>query len=125
MKKILLIISIFIIAAACQSRMDINTILKNANGKTYHLTAPYKNTDITITISGNRFSGFAGVNTYFGTIEVINNQIMMKDIGRTRLAGQDKKMKIEEDFLKSLQASSKINITGKELRIGDLKFIEK
>ncbi len=34
-------------------------------------------------------------------------------------------MKIEEDYIKSLQASNKLSVSNKELRIGDLKFIEK
>ena len=99
--------------------------LKKANGKVYHLTAPYKNTEITITFSGNSFSGFAGVNNYFGSIEIKDNQIIIKDIGRTRMAGPEKLMDIEEDYIKSLQASNKLSVNKKELRIGDLKFTEK
>ena len=70
MKKITLLLLTLIIAVACQSRMDVAGELKKANGKVYHLTAPYKNTEITITFSGNSFSGFAGVNNYFGNIEI-------------------------------------------------------
>lgn len=125
MKKIILLLLTLLTAAACQSRMDVSVELKKANGKIYHLTAPYKNTEITITFSGNSFSGFAGVNNYFGNIEIKNNQIIIKDIGRTRMAGPEKIMKIEEDYIKSLQASNKLSIINKELRIGDLKFIEK
>lgn len=125
MKKIILLLLTLLTAAACQSRMDVSVELKKANGKIYHLTAPYKNTEITITFSGNSFSGFAGVNNYFGNIEIKDNQIIIKDIGRTRMAGPEKIMKIEEDYIKSLQASNKLSIINKELRIGDLKFIEK
>ena len=41
------------------------------------------------------------------------------------MAGPEKIMKIEEDYIKSLQASNKINLRDKELRIGNMKFIEK
>lgn len=125
MKKIILLLLTLITAAACQSRMDVAGELKKANGKVYHLTAPYKNTEITITFSGNSFSGFAGVNNYFGNIEIKNNQIFIKDIGRTRMAGPEKTMKIEEDYIKSLQASNKLSVNKKDLRIGDLKFTQK
>lgn len=125
MKKIILLLLTLLTAAACQSRMDVAVELKKANGKIYHLTAPYKNTEITINFSGNSFSGFAGVNNYFGSIEIKDNQIIIKDIGRTRMAGPEKIMKIEEDYIKSLQASNKLSVSNKELRIGDLKFIEK
>ncbi len=126
MKKIILLIfPLLLIFYSCQSRMDINSELKNANGKIYYLTAPYKDTNITITISGNTFSGFAGVNNYFGSIEIKNNQISIKDIGRTRMAGPTEIMKIEEDYIKNLQASNKLSLHNKELRIGNLKFIEK
>ena len=125
MKKITLLLLTLIIAAACQSRMDVAGELKKANGKVYHLTAPYKNTEITITFSGNSFSGFAGVNNYFGNIEIKNNQIFIKDIGRTRMAGPEKLMNIEEDYIKSLQASNKLSVNKNELRIGDLKFTQK
>ena len=125
MKKIIILLLTLLTAAACQSRMDIDGELKKANGKVYHLTAPYKNTEITITFSGNSFSGFAGVNNYFGSIEIKDNQIIIKDIGRTRMAGSEKLMDIEEDYIKSLQASNKLSVNKKELRIGDLKFTEK
>lgn len=125
MKKIIILLLTLLTAAACQSRMDVAGELKKANGKVYHLTAPYKNTEITITFSGNSFSGFAGVNNYFGSIEIKDNRIIIKDIGRTRMAGPEKLMDIEEDYIKSLQASNKLSVSNKELRIGDLKFIEK
>ena len=125
MKKIIILLLTLLTAAACQSRMDVTGELKKANGKVYHLTAPYKNTEITITFSGNSFSGFAGVNNYFGSIEIKDNQIIIKDIGRTRMAGPEKLMNTEEDYIKSLQASNKLSVNKKELRIGDLKFTEK
>ena len=125
MKKIILSLLTILVISSCQSRMDIDGELKKVNGKIYHLTAPYKNTEITIIFSGNSFSGFAGVNNYFGSIEIKDNQIIIKDIGRTRMAGPKKMMDIEEDYIKSLQASNKLSVSNKELRIGDLKFIEK
>lgn len=125
MKKIIILLLTLLTAASCQSRMDVTGELKKANGKVYHLTAPYKNTEITITFSGNSFSGFAGVNNYFGSIEIKDNQIIIKDIGRTRMAGPEKLMDIEEDYIKSLQASNKLSVNKKELRIGDLKFTVK
>ena len=125
MKKIILSLLTILVISSCQSRMNVAGELKKVNGKIYHLTAPYKNTEITITFSGNSFSGFAGVNNYFGSIEIKDNQIIIKDIGRTRMAGPKKMMDIEEDYIKSLQASNKINLRDKELRIGNMKFIEK
>ncbi len=125
MKKIILSLLTILVISSCQSRMDIDGELKKVNGKIYHLTAPYKNTEITITFSGNSFSGFAGVNNYFGNIEIKDNKIIIKNIGRTRMAGPKKMMDIEEDYIKSLQASNKLSVSNKELRIGDLKFIEK
>lgn len=125
MKKIIILLLTLLTAASCQSRMDVAGELKKANGKVYHLTAPYKNTEITITFSGNSFSGFAGVNNYFGSIEIKDNQIIIKNIGRTRMAGPEKLMDIEEDYIKSLQASNKLSVNKKELRIGDLKFTVK
>lgn len=125
MKKIILSLLTILVISSCQSRMDIDGELKKVNGKIYHLTAPYKNTEITITFSGNSFSGFAGVNNYFGNIEIKDNKIIIKNIGRTRMAGPKKMMDIEEDYIKSLQASNKLSVNKKELRIGDLKFTEK
>ncbi len=125
MKKIILSLLTILVISSCQSRMDIDGELKKVNGKIYHLTAPYKNTEITITFSGNSFSGFAGVNNYFGNIEIKDNKVIIKNIGRTRMAGPKKMMDIEEDYIKSLQASNKLSVSNKELRIGDLKFIEK
>lgn len=125
MKKIILSLLTILVISSCQSRMDIDGELKKVNGKIYHLTAPYKNTEITITFSRNSFSGFAGVNNYFGNIEIKDNKIIIKNIGRTRMAGPKKMMDIEEDYIKSLQASNKLSVSNKELRIGDLKFIEK
>lgn len=121
-KIIIVTLSLFLFA--CQSSYDMHTVIKNASGKTYHMEAPYKDSQITITINGDKINGFAGVNRYFGSIEVIGNTIKISNIGRTKMAGRDKLMKIEEDYIKSLEASNKINLRGKELRIGNMKFIE-
>lgn len=124
MKKFTLII-ISLLFFACQSNYNMETVIKNASGKTYYMAAPYKDSQITITINGDRISGYAGVNNYFGTIEIIGKSIKISNIGRTKMAGPEKIMKIEEDYIKSLQASNKINLKDKELRIGNMKFIEK
>lgn len=121
-KFIIVILSLFLFA--CQSSYDMKTVIKNASGKTYQMVAPYKDSKITIIIIGDKINGFAGINRYFGNIEVIGNTIKISNIGRTKMAGQDKLMDIEEDFIKSLEASNKINLRGKELRIGNMKFIE-
>ena len=124
MKKFTLII-ISLLFFACQSNYYMETVIKNASGKTYSMVAPYKNSQITLTIDSGKINGFAGVNRYFGTIEAIGNTIKISNIGRTKMAGPEKIMKMEEDYIKSLEASNKINLKGKELRIGNMKFIEK
>lgn len=121
----LIIVTLSLFLFACQSSFDVNTTIKNASGKTYSMVAPYKNSQITLTIDSGKINGFAGVNRYFGTIEVIGNTIRISNIGRTKMAGPEKIMKMEEDYIKSLEASNKINLKGKELRIGNMKFIEK
>ena len=106
----LIIVTLSLFLFACQSSFDVNTTIKNASGKTYSMVAPYKNSQITLTIDSGKINGFAGVNRYFGTIEVIGNTIKISNIGRTKMAGPEKIMKMEEDYIKSLEASNKINL---------------
>ena len=80
MKKFTLII-VSLLFFACQSNYNMETVIKNASGKTYYMAAPYKDSQITITISGDKISGYAGVNNYFGTIEIIGNTIKISNIG--------------------------------------------
>ena len=63
MKKFTLII-VSLLFFACQSNYNMETVIKNASGKTYYMAAPYKDSQITITISGDKISGYAGVNNY-------------------------------------------------------------
>ncbi len=128
MKRNIVIICMFLsvfLITACQSRLDVSTTLEKVSGKTYVLTAPYKDYGITLSIHGNKINGFAGINNYSGKIEVKDNNIIISDIARTRMTGQDSVMKIEEDFIKNLEASSKITLFNNELRIGNMKFSEK
>ncbi len=128
MKKLLtstLLFLLFFTLTACQSRLDVNNAIREASGKTYILTAPYKDHGITVNINGDSIYGFAGVNNYKGIINVKDNNIIISNISRTRMAGQTDTMKIEEDFIKNLEASSKITLYKNELRIGNMKFIEK
>ena len=74
----LIIVTLSLFLFACQSSFDVNTTIKNASGKTYSMVAPYKNSQITLTIDSGKINGFAGVNRYFGTIEAIGNTIKMK-----------------------------------------------
>ena len=125
MKTKLLILFLSFLLIACEKRLDTEVAIKHATGKTYTLVAPYKDYGITINIHENKINGFAGVNSYNGSFEIINGSIRIYNISRTKMAGQDKVMKAEEDYIKNLEAASKISVYKNDLRIGNMKFIEK
>ena len=69
--------------------------------------------NITISFSEDGISGNSGVNTYFSSYVITNNNITIGVLSSTRMAGPDNLMKLERDFSTLIQNVRKIKLADK------------
>ena len=72
-------------------------------------------TRITLNFSEDRIHGDSGVNNYFSNYIMASDIIMIGPIGSTKMAGPDKFMKLESQYLNILQNSKKIKLDNNRL----------
>ena len=73
--------------------------------------------NITISFSEDGVSGNSGVNTYFSSYVITNNNITIGVLSSTKMAGPDNLMRLERDFAKFLQNVKKIKLADKNTLI--------
>lgn len=71
-------------------------------GKEYVLATTNEDYKISLNFSEENFFGFAGVNNYFGKFSTDENNIYLGNVGVTMMAGPEKVMLAEQNFLKDL-----------------------
>ena len=69
--------------------------------------------NITISFSEDGVSGNSGVNTYFSSYVITNNNITIGVLSSTKMAGPDNLMKLERDFSTLIQNVRKIKLVDK------------
>ena len=65
---------------------------------------------ITLSFTENEINGNAGINNYFGSYKISNENISIQGIGATEMAGPDNLMKIEGEYLALLEHVKKIKL---------------
>lgn len=75
-------------------------------------TEAYKDMKITIGFSKDRVYGFGGVNRYFGFYKVVNNRLVIKNLGVTAMAGKKEHQIAELAFLTALENNKEIKLEG-------------
>jgi len=103
MKKIFILIGIFsMFLVNCFILSAAQTV--NLNGSSWQLSRIRqngvnleipRNTKITVSFSGNKISGFSGINRYNGTYRVRNNTTLSTDISTTLMGGSEELMNFE------------------------------
>ena len=88
----------------------LNTEWKLVNMEGRNLGS-YEN--ITISFSEDGVSGNSGVNTYFSSYVITNNNITIGVLSSTKMAGPDNLMKLERDFSTLIQNVRKIKLADK------------
>ena len=58
---------------------------------------------ITLSFTENEINGNAGINNYFGSYKISNDNISIQGIGATEMAGPDNLMRIEGEYLALLE----------------------
>lgn len=119
MKKLILILSPFIILAGC-NKMSENNIVKDINHHEFKLVSNHK---ITIGFDNSSVFGSAGVNRYMGSYTIKDNKISFSQMGTTMMMGLLEDMDNETAYLKSLSDNLSISYENNILTIGDNKFI--
>lgn len=100
MKKILgILLMISVLFGGCSS---LTTKNKNLVGKEYILIQENSIPNVLIGFDEHNFYGFSGLNNYFGGYEKKGNKIKLEKLGSTLMAGSDKVMKMESEYLEKL-----------------------
>ncbi|RKX46103.1 MAG: hypothetical protein DRP64_03730 [Verrucomicrobia bacterium] len=76
-------------------------------------------TGVGIAFQDGKASGHAGVNRYFGSYALDGSALTVGRIGSTRMAGPQKAMDQEKQFLEKLAQVAEYKMVGKELRLID------
>lgn len=123
MKKIILSILFSIGLASCSSSPSLSSPSKSS-GKSVVLTdsrwvldnQQFVSSEITFNVEGNRVSGNASCNSYFGELTLgEEGEFSIKNIGATRKVCD--KMAAESFFLKVLEKADRYTATDSELKL--------
>lgn len=122
MKKAILPILLFILVIASMFLYEKQYGYKNkeldftsALNKEYSYVKNDIKTPITLEFSNDRVYGYAGVNRYFAGYKVEGNNIKFSPIGSTMMAGAEKDMKIESEYLTLLNNVNLVKVYQDEL----------
>ncbi|MGL5703376.1 MAG: META domain-containing protein, partial [Cetobacterium sp.] len=100
MKKILGILLMFtVLFGGCSS---LTTKSRRLVGREYILIQENSIPNVLIGFDDHNFYGFSGLNNYFGRYEKKGNRIKFEKLGATLMAGSDKVMKMESEYLEKL-----------------------
>ena len=72
-------------------------------GKEYILVQENSIPNVLIGFDEHNFYGFSGLNNYFGRYEKNGNKIKLEKLGSTLMAGSDKVMKMETEYLNKIE----------------------
>ena len=70
---------------------------------------------VTLNFSEDRIHGDSGINSYFSNYIITSDNIVVGPIGSTKMAGPDKFMKLESQYLNILQNSKKVKLDNNRL----------
>ena len=101
MKKVIgLLLMITVLFGGCTS---LNTKKQRLVGKEYILVQENSIPNVLIVFDEHNFYGFSGLNNYFGRYEKNGNKIKLEKLGSTLMAGSDKVMKMETEYLNKIE----------------------
>lgn len=111
MKKFLAIAFTLMLVVACSKEPA------SINGKEYKLVNTPDNAVVTIAFdeTGDKFSGQAPVNRYFGGYTIEGEAFTFGPAGSTMMAGPEEMMKAEYEYLQFLPTVKTYKVDGKKL----------
>lgn len=125
MKKLLstiMCLSIFLIYSCATAKKSTNAAVKNLTQKDlrekeFALENMYKELEINIGFENNRIYGFSGVNRYMSDYKLNGDKITISGAASTMMAGPEKNMNAEIEYLKLLNEADTIMLDGDILTI--------
>lgn len=111
MKKIVYVLCSLFMLAACDGG---NTTIE---GHKYKLRNGEPSAEITINFDGNenRFYGLSAINRYFGSYKTDGDKITLGAVGSTMMAGPEKLMAAERNYLHFLSEVKTYRLDGNRL----------
>jgi len=118
MKKIVLFVlsAIFLVACSGMDKKE-KSMKTQVMGKTYELENTIDGSSVNISFEEDQIAGSAGVNRYFAPYMIEGDKLSIKVVGATRMMGPEDLMVQEDEFVKNLEKSEKIEMVGEQLVI--------
>lgn len=113
MKKIVFLGLLLLLFVSC----DKNIKLENMEKKEFVLVNIHKEFGITLSFEGDKVYGFSGVNRYFGNFKLSGTKLVINPLASTKMAGDSKAMKAEDEYLKLLNNADKVVATKEGFKI--------
>ncbi len=115
MNKLLAVAFTLMLVAACSKEPA------SINGKEYKLVNTPDNAVVTIAFeeTGDKFSGQAPVNRYFGSYVIEGEAFTFGPAGSTMMAGPENLMKAEYEYLQFLPTVKTYKVDGKKLTLSN------
>ena len=93
---------------------NTNWQLVNMAGKDIKVQDTKNEKSITLSFNKNGINGNGGINNYFGSYKIIDDNISIEGIGATEMAGADNLMRIEREYFALLESVKKIKLVNKK-----------
>ncbi|MDC7956416.1 META domain-containing protein [Fusobacterium simiae] len=94
------------------------------NGREFIIVTDGYNKKTSIGFQGDRVYGFSGINRYFGDYQVSGGKLVFGEFGLTRMAGSEKEMTQELQFLDLLKKNKSVTLSGNTLTLISNEGIE-
>lgn len=95
------------------------------DGTEFILKNMYEDIKITIGFHEGRIFGFSGVNRYMGSYKASDGKVEFGQMGSTMMAGPEKNMDAEFEYLNLLEGAKTFSCTATMLKIGNMEFEKK
>lgn len=110
---LILVLSIFFISCNNKTPITKDTL----HNREFSLISPTKSDNVTIRFEGDAVFGNGGVNRFFGTFNVIDNQVTFGPLGSTMMAGPEEAMTLESNVLRTISTSKEVTLSKSILTI--------
>ena len=100
------------------------SLKEQLNGREFFIETEGYNKKTSIGFEGNRVYGCSGINRYFGEYQLSNGKFIFSEFGLTRMAGSEKEMTQELQFLDLLKNNKSVKLSGATLTLISNEGIE-
>lgn len=111
-------------SSSSSSTPVFKSLKEQLNGREFFIVTEGYNKKTSIGFNGNRVYGCSGINRYFGEYKLSGEKFVFSEFGLTRMAGSEKEMTQELQFLDLLKNNKSVKLSGGTLTLISNEGIE-